>query len=217
VSNPHSPICAASRSIPGTAVAAEWLHGISRARGRIRIASIGPTGTSADDALAELTRCLPAESASLLRVELCSSFEVALTQVLEGAADYALVPSAYRDATAFHWNPLLELACVFVHRTPDYGLAVMPNMQFLERGGLVVAAMPEVQEIYDQLAPEHLAGRPREFRIASSTSDAAAIVGDGAADIAVCNEHGRREHELAWVSKRQGAEIVWMLFELRKD
>ncbi|WP_434315806.1 hypothetical protein [Leifsonia sp. P73] len=217
MSNPHAPIRTVPRSIPGTGVAAEWLHGISRARGRIRIASIGPTGTSAHDVLAELTRRLPPEGASLLEIELCSSFEVALEQVLDGAADYALVPSAYRDATAFHWNPLLELACVLVHRTPDYGLAVKPNRQLPEPGGLVVAAMPEVQEIYAQLAPDDVAGRPHEFRSASSTSDAAAIVGDGAADIAVCNELGRQEHELAWLSKRPGAEIVWMLFGLRTE
>jgi hypothetical protein len=76
--------------------------------------------------------------------------------------------------------------------------------------------MPEVQSIFGQLAPDHLANRPHEFKTAMSTSHAAAIVGAGAAHIAVCNDLGRQEHDLAWISQREGTEIVWMLFERGK-
>jgi hypothetical protein len=45
-------------------------------------------------------------------------------------------------------------------------------------------------------------------RLPASTSDAAQAVAAGAADLALCNDLGRAEAELAWVTKRAGTDSL---------
>lgn len=72
--------------------------------------------------------------------------------------------------------------------------------------------MPEVRRLFDQLAPEHLLGAVAEEKVTASTSSAAAMVGTGEADMAVCNDEARRQQDLTWFRVRNGVPIVWMLF-----
>ena len=215
MNNPHDPYVAYEAAKPDALRAAEWLRAEIHLRGRVRISSIGPSGTSAHGVLGELQRRFPDQTSSPLDIELFSSFQEAAGRVLEGTADYALVPSAYRDATAFHWHPELELAYVFVHRTPEYGLATQQDATLGTSQALVVASMDEIEELFFQLAPPNLLGLSVKHVKASSTSDAAAIVKAGGADVAVCNDLGRQEHGLFWIGKREGVEMVWMLFKRR--
>lgn len=214
MSNPHDLPVVSENVTPDALAAADWLHAVGQPRGYIRIASIGPAGTSAHDVLNELQRQYSDDN-TFLDVELSSSFEEAAEQVLKGIADFALVPSAYRDAAAFHWHPSLELAYVFVHRTPYYGLATNQDAAMSTSRAIVVAAMGEVEDLFFQLAPANLSERRIEHLKASSTSNAAAIVRAGIADVAVCNDLGRQEHGLSWIGSREGVDMVWMFFKRR--
>lgn len=178
--------------------------------GIVTVATLGPAGTSADHVARSIAGM--AENIVSVRFEMYPDFEESKRAVLEGRAHLVLVPSAYRDVTSFHWHPRLRLRGAFVHRTPDYGLAVAPGAAPAEK--IVLASMSEVRDLFEQLAPEAVRERLVETRLAASTSDAAAMVRAGSANMAVCNDLGRAENELAWFRVRPGVPIVWMLFGL---
>lgn len=120
------------------------------------------------------------------------------------------MPSAYHDATSFHWDSRLELSGAFVSQTPDYGLAVHDLRCVPDR--IVLATMPEVQGLFEQLAPVEVLSRRVDTVLAASTSGAAELVTRGIANMAVCNDVGRRRQGLEWFRSRPGAKIVWMAF-----
>ncbi|MBF4615181.1 hypothetical protein [Curtobacterium sp. VKM Ac-1376] len=59
---------------------------------------------------------------------------------------------------------------------------------------------------------DRLLSRLRSAGAGASTSSAAAMVGTGEADMAVCNDEARRQQDLTWFRVRNGVPIVWMLF-----
>jgi hypothetical protein len=133
-----------------------------------------------------------------------------MAAVLEGKSQLALVPSAYQNATTFHWHSDLRMSGCFVHRTPEYGLATRDGSP--GRNKVVLAAMPEVLELFSQLAPLEVSRRLDSVIVAKSTSHAASLVRAGRATMAVCNELGVAQNRLRWYRHRAGVPMVWMLF-----
>lgn len=206
----------------GVAQVAAWLATDCPDPAHPRLASIGPSGTSADDVVRSIRLASDRLGAPLPSGLLLPTFGEVMGAVLDGRARYALVPSAYRDATAFHWHEKLSLRGVFVHPTPAYGLAacsarVIGNLVREGRGEVVLSAMSEVRHLFGQLAPSGLNENSVVHVPASSTSAAARTVADGHADLALCNELGRAENGLEWVAVRPPADMVWMLFGLTDE
>ncbi|ACU72572.1 hypothetical protein Caci_3670 [Catenulispora acidiphila DSM 44928] len=192
---------------------ARWSELTARwaARPGTSVATLGPAGTSSH---------LAAESLALeheLRIELFPSFEDVLSHVSTRKVALALVPSAYRGVTRFHWHRDLRLAAFFPLATPEYGLAVRPDGAPAGTGPVSVAAMWEVRWMYDQVMPPSLAEREVRWIEAESTQHAAAITARGGADLALTNAPGRRAHGLRWLLTRPGAEIIWALFTHADD
>lgn len=199
---------------PDVEAAAAWLAASMARRGAasVRIATLGPEGTSADTVLAQMAGHLRGDYGREVVAVLQPEFDRVMDRVVDGCVDFALLPSAYRDATAFHWHAALSLDCVFVHRTPAYGLAASADVESVDGRPVTVAAMSETRGVYSQVAPAWLHRRPVSFVQARSTSDAASLVRKGEADIALCNDEGRDANGLSWIGVRPGADIVWMLF-----
>ncbi|MBT1672294.1 hypothetical protein [Curtobacterium flaccumfaciens] len=174
----------------------------------VTVATLGPAGTSADC----VARALKETLSGQIDVELSLREDITAVrnEVLEGRAELALIPSAHREATDFHWHPELRLRGAFVHSTPPYGIAIRPG--FSPASSITLASMPEVRRLFDQLAPGHLIGAVADELVTTSTSSAAAMVGTGQADMAVCNDEARRLQDLTWFRVRNGVPIVWMLF-----
>jgi hypothetical protein len=173
------------------------------------IATLGPPGTSS-----HLAALLLAESYAV-GVDLFADFDDVLAALLDRRVRYALIPSAYRGSTKFHWHGELRLETYFARATPDYGIASRTGALPPGAGPITVAAMWEVRPIYHEVVPA--AARERDVRWvdAVSTQHAAEIVTAGGAEAAVTNEPGTTAHELRWVARRPGAEIIWMLFSRR--
>jgi len=178
--------------------------------GALRLATLGPEGTSAHAAADALAGAV-AEEGAHLAVDLHDDFDVARRAVHDGTATAALVPSAFAGATRFHWDPALALLGVVVHPTPTYGLAVRSPATVLGPT-VVIASLPEVRGLVDQLAPPALRRAHRTDRTAASTAAAARDVAAGLADVAVCNEAGRRRHGLTWLAHREGVPMPWSAF-----
>ena len=175
---------------------------------RLKISTIGPEGTSASfvgETLKEAAH--PELDIDLL---LAADFNSAMTSVLMKHSDFALVPSAYRDATAFHWNSELVLEGCFVHHTPAYGLATKDGK--LSEDSVILATMDEVESLFAQLATPEVQARLADVIPAKSTSHAASLVGEGRATVAVCNEIGVYQNNLQWFKVREGVPRVWLVF-----
>lgn len=177
----------------------------------VRVVTLGPAGTSSHDAARHLqTLLVEADGAPPLPLELHDTFDVVLDRAVTDASCLALVPSAYRGATAFHWHDELRLLFHFARSTPPYGLAArrLPAAP----AALRVAAMAEVDHLYDGLVPRPMAHREVVRVAARSTRHAAELVRCGAADVAVTNEPSRTDAGLVWLSCRPGVDIVWLVF-----
>lgn len=178
---------------------------------RCVVATLGPNGTSSHVASQVLRQIAHENGLPTPAVQLLPTFEAVLDALEQGQVDLALVPSAYRGATDFHWSPVIRLVLHFVHQTPGYGLAARERIQ--PHGVCVsVASMPEVRRLFADLHPG-VAGADNLIWVdAPSTVTAARMVADGDAEYALTNELGRRTANLTWISQRDGAYIVWMVF-----
>jgi len=197
----------------GVAGVARALVARTPVTGSLRLVTLGPTGTSADDAARSLAHAV-AEEGGQVGVELHDDFDGARRSVHDGVDGHvtaALVPSAFAGATRFHWDPALALLGVVVRPTPTYGLAVR-SPEAAGRPVVVVASLPEVRGLVDDLAPPALRRARRIDRPAPSTVAAARDVAGGLADVAVCNEPGRRRHGLTWIAHREGVPMPWSVF-----
>jgi hypothetical protein len=174
-----------------------------------RLVTLGPKGTSSHEAAEFLMTCgVPGFSEANLQMR--STFQEILDVVTSDPSQVALVPSACREATLFHWHSRLRLLFHFVRSTPDYGIAAQPGR--LPDGDLRLATMAEVSSLYAELDPPGLQERRVHLVDARSTHHAARLVTAGRADLAITNESSKTDAGLAWVARRQGAAIVWLLF-----
>ena len=189
----------------------------------VHLVTLGPEGTSASE-VADLVRGLLARRGCRASVGLVPHFEDARREVRAGRASCALVPGAASGATDFHWDPALALLGVLVRTTPAYGLAVRAEGRVggtdhpagsVDRPVVVVSSLPEVAGLVDELAPPALRRARRVDRVATSTAAAAEDVARGLADVAVCNESGRRRHGLRWLASRPGVPMPWSAFVAR--
>ena len=194
-----------------TALAARCAEGDA-----VHLVTLGPEGTSASE-VADLVRGLLARRGCRASVGLVPHFEDARREVRAGRASCALVPGAASGATDFHWDPALALLGVLVRTTPAYGLAVRADgeAEGAVRRPVVVSSLPEVAGLVDELAPPALRRARRVDRVAPSTAAAAEEVARGLADVAVCNESGRRRHGLHWLASRPGVPMPWSAFVAR--
>lgn len=176
------------------------------------VGTLGPAGTSSHDAALYLRSQLQADGvAAYIQVRLYDRFDDLLLEAVARGVDYALVPSAYREATAFHWHPDLRLAFHFVHRTPCYGLARRRAVP--DDDELTIASMHEVRSVLPSVAPRALLLRPMRWANAVSTHHAAELAAEGRAHLALTNDTSRQKFGLEWVGVRSGAEVVWLVFE----
>nr|WTA65948.1 prephenate dehydratase [Micromonospora sp. NBC_00855] len=189
----------------------ERFGAVLREHGTLRLSTLGPAGTSSEHAAGHLRERLLAAGYPGPEVALHPTFGAVLDSVTGGRSEVALVPSAYRDATAFHWHPALRLLFHFAHPTPAYGLAARQG-QAPDRTRLRISTMSEVSVLYPELCPPALRDRAVDWVPARSTMDAAQVLSRGDADLALTNDHGRHAHDLHWLARRPGAQIVWLLF-----
>lgn len=136
---------------------ANFLQSVSTNRS-LSLSTIGPAGTSADFACRSLIPLLSEEIS--LEIDFAKNFDAVMETILAGHSDLALIPSAYRDSTAFHWHPHLSLVGCFVCNTPRYGLATDDG--FAGGNEILLATMPEVQDLFFNWRPMKLGNNSAE-------------------------------------------------------
>ncbi|WP_328397949.1 hypothetical protein OHS70_15870 [Streptomyces sp. NBC_00390] len=196
------------------AYSARWSELIDRwtEQPGVLLGTLGPAGTSSHLAAEFLAGRYG------LTIELFPTFDDVLSALIAEKVEFALVPSAYRGLTRFHWHQDLRLQAFFPQATPQYGIAARKQGELpAGTGPVTVAAMWEVRWIYAEIVPPALREREVRWADAASTQHAAEILADGGADLALTNAPGIDRHGLRWVADRPGAEIIWTLFGHARD
>jgi hypothetical protein len=173
----------------------------------VRIAALGPRGTSSDTVLRDLLQDIPPHRWEIL---LRPSFEQVYDDLASARVDYAMVPSAYTNSTRFYWSSEFRLEGAFVQATPDYHLALPPDLL----RPATIAACDAVRHMIGAHFASHL---PEDLTIlrAESTVQSAEIVAQGRADACVTNEPGRALYGLSARASVPGVDMIWSVFSLR--
>lgn len=177
----------------------------------VRIATLGPAGTSSQEAAGYLLRGLVGPAVTS-EISLHDSFEKAADEVKRGAASAVVVANAYACVNVLYMDDMLDLAVVFIQMTPPYGMAARPDCPLPST--VRVASHPAPMPLLPGLLPPifHLGG----VIPASSTSHAADLVRTGEADLALTNATSVREQGLRFVSNTRPIKMLWSVF-VRKD
>lgn len=168
------------------------------------VATLGPAGTSSEAAAAALRQRIGATTPTML----CDRYEDAALAVEEGRADLLLVANAYSNVNDFYMSPELCLAAVFVHQTPEYGLATLPDAEV--SGEVSVASHPAPIPIINQLLPAHLS--VHRVLPVQSTSVAAAAVRSGQAEVALTTAPAVSAYRLNFISRTRPITMLWSVF-----
>jgi len=174
----------------------------------LRIATLGPTGTSSEAAATALATALACRGHQSVRIDLHTSYEAAATQVLDGEADIVLVANAYAGVSEFYMNTGFQLAAAFVKDTPNYGLAALKPVD--QEGPLTVASHPAPIPLIDQLIPAGMS--VGEVVCELSTSAAAMAVVAGRVDAALTTVPAATLHGLTFFSRTRPIRMLWSAF-----
>ncbi|MFF3909509.1 hypothetical protein ACFYZJ_26815 [Streptomyces sp. NPDC001848] len=176
--------------------------------GPLRISSLGPAGTSSEQACRALQGHLLRRGHESVQIELCDQYEEAGDRLVAGDCELVVVANAYSRIERFYMDPGLRLAAVFVKDTPHYGIAGVPGAGIGEKAAVVTHPAPRA--LIDELLPERF--DLTEVVFASSTSAAAEAVAKGEVPLALTTALAARLHGLEFLSRTRPIRMVWSVF-----
>lgn len=174
---------------------------------RIRVGTLGPSGTSSDHTLDSLLRGLDPHGHEKI---LYDSFDDVYRRLVDGSIDLAMVPSAYTNSTRFYWAPEFCLVGSLIHKTPDYFFSQAPGREVVRSIATCAAVKHMLVDRFSQWARQ-----PYEMVVAESTVAAAREVAAGRADACITNSNGHRQYHLTAVHAVDGVDMVWSFFRMR--
>jgi prephenate dehydratase len=178
------------------------------------VASLGPAGTSSEQAANVLWSILSDASFEEARVSLHDTYELAADTVRSGRASHFVVANAYRNINEFYMDTRLVLSGVFVMDTPLYGLAKPAGVAELPRAPRIASHPSPVPLIVQLMPAGHTVG---DVVVAPSTSAAARAVNAGHTDLALTTEPAARMHGLTFISRLRPIRMVWSVFTASPD
>jgi len=172
------------------------------------IATLGPQGTSSEEAARHLSLSIASDSRPL--IQLLPSYEDARDAVLRGNAKRLLVANAYQGIDDFYMDPRLSLEQAFVYDTPGYGIAAQPATPLPVRCRVVTHPAPRA--LVPELIPPGYQVDCIEF--APSTSSAAEGVAMGRYNLALTTVPAAKLHQLTFISATRPIRMLWSVFTL---
>ncbi|MEU4769923.1 hypothetical protein AB0H12_42565 [Actinosynnema sp. NPDC023794] len=185
-----------------------WITIDTAHRRPVTIGTLGPAGTSSEQAAGLASRRLAAAD-DHPRLRLFDTYEEAAGALRSGEVSHFVVANAYKSVNEFYMDTRIALAEVFVMDTPEYGLAVPDDGREVPARP-VIASHPSPVPLIMQLLPDrYTAG---EIKVMSSTSLAARAAVDGATDLALTTETAARLHGLRFISRTRPIRMLWSVF-----
>ncbi|PQQ65650.1 hypothetical protein [Acetivibrio saccincola] len=187
----------------------------------IRIGSLGPHGTSSEQAVKYMIGYLnKINSKCSYKICLMDDFRYVFDALNNKEIEYALIHSAYERITDYFWNHRFSNVLNFIYHTPDYGMIGKVGENYSFKKKVRVAACPAVQGILQYLAGDVLLDTEIEIVTTRSTTEAVLFVLEGKADVGITNETSYelyRDKGIQFISKKYNAHIVWCLFKNNSD
>ncbi|RMI36437.1 prephenate dehydratase domain-containing protein [Streptomyces triticirhizae] len=178
------------------------------ATGSLRITSLGPAGTSSEQAARALQGHLLRRGHEHVPIELCHRYEEAGDRLLAGDCELVVVANAYSGIDRFYMDPALRLAAVFVKDTPHYGIASVAGAELEQKTRVITHPAPRA--LVGELLPERF--DLAEVVFATSTSAAAEAVERGEVPLALTTALAARLHGLEFLSRTRPIRMVWSVF-----
>ncbi|MFJ6938949.1 hypothetical protein [Streptomyces sp. NPDC101132] len=173
------------------------------------VGTLGPEGTSSQDAAGFLWNSLPDGGPHRPRdVRLFDTYEKAGEALRRGEVSHLVVANAYSGVDRFYMDPELSLAAAFHWETPPYGIASLPSGT--QDVSPRVASHPAPVPIVGQLLDASF-GTPK-ISLVTSTSAAARAVREGEADLALTTLPAARLYGLVFISSTRTIQMVWSVF-----
>ncbi len=186
----------------------------------IKIGTLGPNGTSSEQALKYLISNIPNYSHKIeFEKHLMNNFRNVYESLNEGLINYALIPTAYERITDFFWNNNFINNLNFIFPTPEYGIACKNNYRPIRNRKIRIACCPAVENIIAYLSNGELQDDQIERIKTNSTTEAVICLINDDADLAITNKTSLdiySDRDIKFISKTYNANIVWALFK-RKD
>jgi len=139
-----------------------------------------------------------------------ATFNDAAGAVMDGSASAIVVANAFSGVNIYYMDARLVLAAVFIHPTPPYGLAGMPQVRPPQC--CRIAVHPACMPLLEEMVPKT---QSYEEVVAPSTSAAAMMVLNKEVDLALTNAEAVRELGLSFVSHTRPIQMVWSVFVRR--
>jgi bacilysin biosynthesis protein BacA len=189
----------------------EQLRSSIAATGKVRIATLGPGGTSSDLSARYLLDNIGQTSDEPL---LFDSYERAAETVLANEANLLVVANAYANVDRFYMDPALYFLCAYFFQTPEYGVAARKDFVHAEGKTYRMVSHPAPLS----LIPWFLAntGISAEVSMAASTAAAAKAVRDGEVELCVTNGVARERYDLTFITRTRPIRMLWSVFERKR-
>ncbi|WP_124065714.1 hypothetical protein [Clostridium sp. E02] len=187
---------------------------------KIRIGTLGPCGTSSEQALKYLS-CFIKKCDKTITIEtsLKNNFLDVYDALNRGLINYALIPTAYERVTDFYWNNRFVNNLNFIFPTPEYGLVCKSNYVPIKNRKTRIACCPAVENIIEYLSNGELKNEMVEKVKTNSTTEAVICLINDEVDLAITNRTSFNHYSnknIKFISKTYNAIIVWSLFK-QKD
>ncbi len=174
-----------------------------------RVGTLGPKGTSSEEAARFLWERLPRGGPDRpAQTSLFGSYEEAGDALRTGAVSHLVVANAYASINEFYMDTRIALVSAFLMETPEYGIARMPGRPVPDEPA--VASHPAPVALIKQLMPE--AYRPGRIDLVSSTSAAARATHDHSADLALTTAPAADRYGLEFISRTRTILMLWSVF-----
>ena len=175
-----------------------------------RIATLGPSGTSSEQAARYLSAGIANGAQPLIK--LFPSYEEARDAVLRGDAIRMVVANAYQGIDNFYMDLRLSLEQAFVYDTPEYGIAAQPAVPLPVRCRVITHPAPRT--LVPELIPPGY--QVDTLKFAPSTSSAAEEVAAGRCNLALTTRPAARLHQLTFISPTRPIRMLWSVFTLSR-
>ncbi len=189
--------------------------------GIIRIGTLGPKGTSSEQALkyliANITNC---KHKIEYEIYLMNNFTNVYESLDNGRISYALIPTAYERITDFFWNNNFINNLNFIFPTPEYGMVCKNSYKPISNRKIKIACCPAVENIIEYLSDGELQEGQIERVKTNSTTEALVCLINNDVDLAVTNRTSFElyaDKEIKFISKTYKAIIVWALFKRKEN
>lgn len=174
----------------------------------IEISTLGPTGTSSENAANHFLNLLAIRNKNIYLRE---TFEESMQDVYNKKSDLFIVANAYKKIDRFYMYPKNFLYSSFICDTPDYGLACLDDNTCLnDHDTIDIITHPAPVS----LIPWFLNSKKITYKIhvSSSTSKAAESVANKDFLFCVTNRIAAQKHNLSFISRTKPINMLWSVF-----